>query len=537
MLAMNPNQFLEHTFKGASIPVWVNIRRDPTQIIVPRIHPAFGMRRGEVRVHDGIIFEYVPDGSRIAPFLANVETTHQPNFQIGEISSTDDSSYERMHEEHERYSSWLANHSGRDLSEEKRTQQRDDYHKLINYSRQLEMGLKDPQTVRKGPKTSIAQSLAVMALMERQRFSDQFHRLSLYNPLRNIADEHITPDSAEDLEKAYEEVLKGSYLRRDQVRARMTDSESWSYRIGREEKYYKEGRAFYRYREGLSFDFQDPNLWLPLYPVNGTTWTYGEPEFIHYEFRVYTAEHTVLPLDWEAAGTFPDLKHISVVAGAWMYIRRKATANIWENGQIKEKRDYTRYEERFLEWLIGNGCASTYLPEDELVLKDVTIFYNYEDLQHFAFGVTPTEGEGRYFPIRAVAYCVGTYGIDWVCHQLANAFCLRRWNIIVVHNSPFETMFGLTGRKGIAERQDRFGGIHHGCIPGNYCFYTMVPPYATDPTTSATVELLASGAGWNLDYFWNPRQGEYVPTQADYKEQPIPFSGPHRVVTEPGWNP
>ena len=531
MSTMNPNQFLEHTYKGASVPNWANIRRDPTHIIIPKIHPASGMQQGEVRVHDGIIFEYVPDGSRTAPFLANVETKHQPNFPTEEMNSADVSEYER-------YASWLAIHSSRDLPDEKRVQQRDDYQKFMGYSRRLEMGLKDPKMVRKEPNTSIARLLAEMATAERQRFSDHLHRLSSYNPLRNIPDEHITPDAVEELEKAYEEFLKGSYLRRDQARAQMIDSNSRNSQIRREEKYYEKGRALYTYRDGLSFNFGDLE-WLPVEDVvSGTTWTYGEPEFIHYEFRVYTAEHSVLPWDWEVQGSlFPNLRHISVVAGVWMYTRRKAIAKIWENGKVKEEREYTRYEERFLEWLIGNGCASKYEAEDELVLKYVAIFYDYEELRRFAFGVTATEGEGRYFPIRAVAYCVGTYGIDWVCHQLANAFCLRKWNIIVIHNSPFEAMFGLTGRKGIAERQDRWGGIHHGCVPGNYCFYTIVPPYATAPTTSAAVEILASGAGWNLDYFWNPRQGAYVPTQADYKELPIPFSGPHRVVTEAGWNP
>lgn len=535
---LTPQQFLELTFEGSKLPEWATVQRDPAQITIPEIHPAFGMRQGEVRVHDGVIVEHSPDGSRNSTFIAGVEAAHQPKFQAGEIDWVDDASSERIHEEHERYATWLANYSGRNLPEEKLTQLREHHVSLTSHRRQLEKGITGRQITRKGARASLAKSMGNLVRAERQLFSDQPHELPLHSPLRNIQDERITPELIEDLERAYEEYLEGTYLRRDQVQAQRMDTESSISRIGREEEYYKAGRAFYKYKEN-PITFFDPGVWRPLFVEGleiGSTWTFGEPEFNHWEFRVYTAEHSVLPVDWEWT-FFPVLKHIGVVAGAWVVVRRKATENIWEGGQITETKEYTRWEENFFYWVVGHGCAGYFLPEDELVLKYVAGPYaNLEDLQRFAFGVTPTGG-GRYFPIRAVPYCVGTYGLDWVCHQLANAFTLRRWNIIVVHDSPFESLFGLVGRKDITERRDLWGGIHQGCIPGNWCYYTTVPPYATDPGISAAVEAFASGTGLSLRYFWNPKRGEYCPTRADWKETIIPFVGPNRVATVPGWNP
>ena len=64
MEAMNSKQFLEHLCKGKQLPEWITIQQDPARMTIPQIHPAFGLRQGEARVHDGVIIEHLPDTMR-----------------------------------------------------------------------------------------------------------------------------------------------------------------------------------------------------------------------------------------------------------------------------------------------------------------------------------------------------------------------------------------------------------------------------------------------------------------------------------------
>jgi len=401
--------------------------------------------------------------------------------------------------------------------------------------------------VREDTTIALAKSLVNLYKDERQLFRDNALDPPPHNPLRAVEDDQIDPMVIRNLEGLYRQFLEGAYLTSDLVQARRTDTSSIGYRIGRDEEYYRTGRAFYRYKEAPGAFFGDPVFGHELPGLGsellradletGTTWQFGDAEFTHYEFRVYTAEHEVIPSDWGGISLPIDPpRHVGVVAGAWRCFRRKATQKTWEDGQIKDTSEYTRYEERFHTWLVANACAGSFRRDDKLELKACVSLSDYNDLMRLAYGIAPTD-DGKYFPMRAVSYCVGTYGFDWVCHQLANAFALRRWNLIVVTNSPFQLAFGLVGRKHISRRKDMWGGIHNGCIPGEHCYYTTVPPYATDPATSQIIALGTSGNGSGLGHFWNPIKGKMVPTGAKWQQVTIPFSGLSRHRTEPGWSP
>jgi len=278
------------------------------------------------------------------------------------------------------------------------------------------------------------------------------------------------------------------------------------------------------------------------------------------EARIYLATHQAFPDVTDILkdlGMYSDqMMHTSVVAGLWsleavhiltLKYYREAGCNfpiglpktaritrlhdLVQTGQPAETIKTTVYQLANDEWSIGNGASGEYDASDNLQLISKASFSSYADAQQWLYKPTPSPS-GHYYRMRAAAYSIGDYGWDFICQTSANAFSIRRWNILVVPEPLWDEWFGLYGRQGISHRYDWLHQLHYGCVPGHWCYYNVYPPYGTPYD-----EWALDGKGYGLDVFFSPVKGwEY--TRADFHNASIPFGRITDFVSEvPGWVP
>jgi hypothetical protein len=252
----------------------------------------------------------------------------------------------------------------------------------------------------------------------------------------------------------------------------------------------------------------------------------GAPETLGYEGRVFVAEHDAEGVDWDQWG-IPGIYHTSIVGGIWRVERQRRRVHRYPRTPIISSSPQETFEEivtqaKFAGWRVGNGASSTYDQGDILKLFYQFSGSTWEDVDRILFGYYPTAG-GRYYPIRGVAYSVGNYGIHWVCHQTANAFSVRRWNIAPVGYPASVLLHHFFGNKGISERTDVLG-THHGCVPGVWCYYNVTPPYSVivEPLTLTAMEEGMTGAGYLLNKLWNRGRNQWIDSEAQFDSVLVP---------------
>lgn len=501
---------------------YMNLRTDFTRI--PTSHPAYDMRRGDVRIRDGVVIERHGDTPRTTILFPNLSMDRQPTFDLKEIKGTGILARRRSLAQREQYIRWAAEDAGRNLSVPQRDQLKTMYLKLSREPMRLEKEVVRGRITEKEAHKELAGNIVGFFREQRRIFSATPGDIPFYNPLAKLKDDEITPELMKKLEKAYTEFLERPSRRISRTRpdrSGMTlDTVAPPYRVRSIEPQF------------ASYVIQRPPISVSQLTNTVVETAVGEPTPIHYEFRVYTAEHSILPW-WEDVGS--DLRHVSVIAGAWVYSEQKYEKKTFQEGTVVATEEIARLEEAPISWLVGNGCASTYLEDDRLCLRFTKIFDNLTDLERFAYGVTKDEGTQEYFLVNACSYSIGTYGRDWVCHNLANAFSYRKWGIQLLPSdySIWTITHGLYGSRGISMREDAVGQVHRGCIPGNWCFYTTYLPYA-DPVAALIIETFAKGIGTGLKYFWVPEENGYYPTYADYKDRPIPCQMPTTKLSDEG---
>ena len=181
---------------------------------------------------------------------------------------------------------------------------------------------------------------------------------------------------------------------------------------------------------------------------------------------------------------------------------------------------------RFAGWRIGNGCSGTYAAADTLKHFFTCTFLSYDEVDQFLFGYYPTDS-GKYYPIRGVAYSIGKYGSDFVCHQSANAYSLYKFGVTPVTYPESVNLYGSYGNLGISTRKDPvlLTEPYFGCVPGVQCHYNLPPHAGLEPLSLAAPEYFMSGAGYNLHTLWNPKNG-WISSRADFQSVGIPIPAP-----------
>jgi hypothetical protein len=267
-------------------------------------------------------------------------------------------------------------------------------------------------------------------------------------------------------------------------------------------------------------------------PRDGSTWkpeekctgqnsymvetTIEEPCLIGIETRIFVAEHPPFHnrvLQWLG------LYHTSILAGRWEVFR-----SVVERGKVDCEREgakpkMTRYceqeekiEKKFYKWYLVNCCSGDYFANDELRLVDCEIFIGENSLQESAeyLSGTSPQDHGRRCKSRYGAYPKGDYGINWVCHQAANAFAHTKWKFTPVLYYPI-IFYSFMGNKGISDVTTDKCPETHACLPcvsGARCCGQSSPAGF-------------KGLGYNLQRGWHPTRGKWINTDFQYEELPI----------------
>jgi hypothetical protein len=262
-------------------------------------------------------------------------------------------------------------------------------------------------------------------------------------------------------------------------------------------------------------------------------------EHVALEGRIFVAEHPVFE-SWEWG-----IVHSSIVAGIWS---QKIERKILETRQItgagspggsgpqvarasggtvklisKVRRTIRTWE--FIDWIWANGCVGSYSDSDKLTLTERVSAEPANDvelLMRLMNSYLP-DTEGDYCLNSATAYSLGLYGVNYVCHQSANAFMSSRRGYEPVSHWYSLLLYGLHGNIGTSSCSDREGAPMRGCIPGNWCEGNHTP--YIDPAEEPIAALVesAAGDGYGLAIVWDPMHG-WVASNAIYNNCPVTIS-------------
>jgi len=375
-----------------------------------RGHPAYGMKRGEIRFSEEVPIEYHLDAPRDSKLISGVPMDDQAKFRFPEIEGIDEAARTMRFEQQVKYARAIAEDLGQDLSEEKQKELETVYMGLVDLSWKLDKQLAAQRITENQAIKSLSKGVVESLRQEREIFSDKPADIPERNPLRTFREKQITPELVEDLERAYEEFLTGAWMGEKDGKKEKVEAPSPT--RARDYRKYPVRSIISNFKPRLS----------PLYS------NVGGPVYTHFEFRIYTAEHSVI--SWldkisPELGDTPDFKHVSVVAGAWVY--EKQTRERANPPDGRPRSEYVVYEEKPIGWLVGNSCAGGYQADDDLILRYRKVFEDWDELLEFAYGVNMDPQQQECHTISVASYSIGTYGLDWVCHNLANAFTYKRW--------------------------------------------------------------------------------------------------------------
>jgi hypothetical protein len=502
---------------------------------LPSWHPAAGLRPGHVRVVGGVTLCRPVKGSPRAPLVTGVAEESQPDsllllrlsrsaMQLGLNSQEESLLADRL-----AFASWVSDQRNKQLAPSQQATMKEAYQRALKDAWQLRLQVAGKKTAADSCIQGLARIAFRLMRIEQNEFAKRGLRPPSGNIFRSMAPGPLTAaDSALAL-KSLLDLLSGDYLVRERLaakRARVNDSWSTMDSSNSFLRVAVPGSRIRPYEPGTS---DTAGLSLVRVPctatgtirirlLHGTTTTLG------YELRIYTSEHDILD-DTERSVLIPN--HTNVVAGIWIHSKRQVTDVTYENCARAASVEKTIYDERFLSWAVGDGAAGDYQANDTLHLKASFWFSDYDDAYTFAMGVSGL-APGR---IQVAAYSVGDYGLDWICHNAANAFTYDRWGLLVADDSYLGViLYSPFGDKGISPRTDTTGTTHVGCVPGMGCYYTTNIRYAL-----GLFDALCSGTGTYLDTYYDAATGRMAASRASYKNEAIPFDGPSRSIELEGW--
>jgi len=504
-------------------------------------HWSCGLGPGDRKVIEGVVVTKLGDGKPKAsvskPLFAGVPDDEQPNFDIEPIEVKDAESMEAYHKKQKELVRWYAKYWGKFLSDEKRSV----YEQLMLSTYEETWKILKPaaeETWNKktgidfaGIRAQLADRLSEHLMSEIKIFDGNDKAAQRrYGKQANLSK---TPKKNE-LKDTLEAMLSGAYLKREEKKSEASHSLDMPHPTIEARSTTTTPGLF-----GGRVEFVQEAL--PLVSGKHRYKTYtdlGEPVVGGAEARVCVFTHEIADLPWTAP------LHTSIVVGVWTIEQQLRKVETWErevpglpvvgrSGSewlpvLIDQRTVLVTRARFLNWDLANGCAGTY-PRDDFHTTVAIATYSGSDLpttlgelRKWVYGCTPSAG-GHYYPIRAAAYSVGMYFMDWVCHNCANAFAYLKWGLIPV-SSGFTSSWGLFGMKGISPREDMWGAVHQGCVPGNECYYNMAPPYV-EPLVALGEDLLCAGEAHNLHTFWNDAKSQWKPTEAKFNEKDVASGG------------
>ena len=515
---------------------------------LPKSHPAYGMKPGEVR--NGEVFIYCdPDpGQNYPPSLAGIPEEYQPSYEL--LERLMEVAEEENQKDSERdmldYFRWYSTYYGRELESGYQIELEAVY--IQQYSRLMDEITRYRKTGElKKYLSNISAILTDLNLQEYLIFRENKLKTPAGNPFNRL--DYKNPKNREQVQQAYCDYF--SYYMDEEYRKNFKIPET---KIVLDEKYYKSNKAFLplgsddiTYQTVSRMDVS-PEWLLKNALASETTREAGteftttrlsEAELMYYEFRVYSAEHPVIE-NYEIAGLY----HVSILGGFWANFKRKKTVTTFRipSFEVVSEDVSTQYEEIFLYWMIGNGCLGTYESFDQLILLKSYPCSNYEQARKIAYGITPSPG-GKYYPMRACAYSVGTYGFSYVCQNNANAFTGKKWGFAAILSPARYTgiaLYGICGLRGVSKRKCSFwpGFIFKGGIPGSGLHYNIAPEHVDEPVIAAIIESFAPAWGSGLAAYYNAKKNDWRYTGAKFTEHSIPYDlgeKTDRIYLEPGW--
>lgn len=534
-----------------------------------RISPNISkLKAGEIKVIDGIVMGLEPKAPPKTLLLSGLPEKYSkslaPAFAELETPKLEES---KMIVAQKKIITTLADYYGEHLPGRKKTQLKTLYSNAFDNTIKILRQIKDKKIEPKKAQQEIAKISGNIVLDEMKIFAgNQKAQSRRYRKWRGrrVSD---TPQIRNLLGKAYSDLITGKYLKTDkkviskeqallekpyssQARAIMGKAKF----ITPYKTYYFASDVVKTVGSLLLDTIPDPTSFVPQYVWQEEVHSSTD---LGWSVKIFSAEHSVLSdtvnqalstmtgVDWSDITSDVGLVHVSIVAGLWKQTKehiliKKVTANTVPPRVVSENR-VTRYSAQFHSpWLVANGCASWFRSDDELrLLKDV-YFNSYDAAIKYAKGQTPTPG-GKYYPIRACAYSVGTWGINWTCHQCANAFTRRKWAFTGIYY-PTNNIYGTTGNfyipgigsVPISKRKCPLTQYYplRGGVPGSWLYYNVNPLYSA---IGFALDPFMDGGGFGLDTRWNPKKNQWQPTHASYTSRSIPFGGPNWVSTYSGW--
>jgi hypothetical protein len=264
----------------------------------------------------------------------------------------------------------------------------------------------------------------------------------------------------------------------------------------------------------------------------------GQEETVCWKARVYTHEHAY----GGDAGEFLDdllgVRHVGVLSGVWEKVRQPVeTVFMWHGRPIATKKQ-TVYKQKFVDWLTGNGCANWVKDYDELHLRAE---WTYDTREEAYAAARPGN---QVSPHYCSAYSVGVYGVNWVCQQNANCYTWGRWGFTVCNAPEFMSVYiydFFSNKYPWISRPDDPGSVLDnladavplaGGVPGKWLWYHNHPRFTkpiTNPLLFAWAMITQSKmdpSGRYLNRVSLPSGEEVVCDNIEYDEKEVPeFEG------------
>ena len=523
---------------------------------LPPSHPAYGLKAGGSRVVGGATVQYRPSEQSRKVLIAGIPERYSQGL---DLASELPAKKKATKSPEMKLIAAMSDYFGEDLPPGKRDRLKAVYRDSLEQASQLRTRLSQDQVAMPAAKEGLAGILSNAVLDEMKVFAGEAKaQARRYRKWRGDA----PPDGQlvrELLHAAFRELLEGEYLKRDAkvvaeeqetMRSNSAVATKALFDKNMTKNSFSANKAAYLLPVGEYEIMPSATIVRPTVKVEPGITKYipqGPREIYGWEARIYTAEHSVLPdaltnalsqLFGEVLSDF-GLVHTSVIAGIWRLTKQKfLKQSVIHNPatgtdvNVGAPTKITRFWDEWYEWSVANGCASWLRTEDELILKWSGVFPSYDAAIKALKTSTPTSG-GKYYKIRACAYSVGNWPLNWLCHQNANAFSVRKWGINLVfyptiyiwgmHGNFWNKLAG--GSYPISTREDP---IYHtypyfGGVPGQWLHYQYTPPYAS---LLALLIPFMDGGGYGLDIRWNPNTNEWNWMEASYTSRAIPFEGP-----------
>lgn len=502
---------------------------------LPGKYWANGMLPGEVRVMDGVIHRAMPAPEDEFTELddASREALGMPPKEITAIVSGDSQAdADKRRAQRIQYAEWIIDKEFGDLPAERKNGVGTTILDVVGRAMEIEDSVQIEELSEERVKTirkQYADLLAVLLITQREAYRGLPEIQQ--GKLGEIVDYSLEFPSREDLAEKVLNFMDGSYLESGIADAETTEQPQAS--LGHRRETLR--------REAIERAAHPPKLNLGE-SLRTVTLKEEPAQPVAVEGRIFVAESAL------ADGVWPltDLVHTNIIAGYWILEREKtiveqyrvspppnaletaAAATQRRLGTLVSRKRYTMLNWNFHKWMWANGNAGNYTSDDELRLVErIEATNDWGKANRALFSYTGKNGQ--YCRNRATSYSLGFYGLNWVCHQNANAFMKHRRGYEPVDHWYSNLLFGSHGNYFLSG-----GGIStcatiitdsamKGCIPGNWCQGNHYP-YVWVSLRSLLFEA-APGHGWGLADVWHRGRQEWIGSQARYSSAKVSFLG------------